>query len=389
MWLRAMSPLVGGNGGAEDAGATPFAGHVWTALECCGEGPGTRRGGPLGEALLGPPFLLGETVAVDLKSNSRHCHGIVLEAGGAADATLASMPGVAAWLRSDELCAAMARQRRRFAGDGADEGDGDSSTVRLRLEGGGVCAMRASRLTRVLPASAPRLLIVADTTSYRRLARTQIGGRDAVLEMGSSLGECTKVLQCHAAVAVGVEVQGDLVEQSRARHPQCRFEWLDCYEEPARLRELCRELQAKGLLKVFVDIGGTRSAADVCRMLGALEEAAGPTPLVVVKCKALAKAAAESCSEALAIADVEDFLRQACAPPPPGSAKQLKKKLARARKAKWEGATEADWAKFRSLRGRWGDAEEHGRMAAEIRRLKEESPEAWGDTFRLMLARDA
>ena len=52
----------------------------------------------------------------------------------------------------------------------------------------------------------------------------------------------TYVLASHAGLAIGIDVAGDFVEESRRRHPSCRFEWLDCFEEPDRLKDLVQEL---------------------------------------------------------------------------------------------------------------------------------------------------
>ncbi|CAL1140551.1 unnamed protein product [Cladocopium goreaui] len=130
------------------------------------------------------------------------------------------------------------------------------------------------------------LLVVKDTVCYRRLAKSTTKA-DAVLEIGSSLGECTQVLS-RAAAVVAIDVSKELVEESRRRHPSCRFEWLDCFQETDRLRDYCQELQLHGRLKIFIDIGGDRSTQDVLQLLFLLEGLVTPSPvLLVVKCEQL------------------------------------------------------------------------------------------------------
>lgn len=236
---------------------------------------------------------------------------------------------------------------------------------------------------RVLSAPPGRVLIVTDTVCFRRLAKGQVGLGDAVLEVGSSLGECTHILHCRASVAVGIDVAGDLVQESQRRYPECRFEWLDCFEEPQRLADLCRELAACGSLKLFVDVGGDRTTADVCRVLECLADSVETPPaLIVIKARSLAASASQFGGGQLR--DTAAWWLRAAEPGAEGSARQKKKKLARARKAKWEAASEEDWNSFRDYRAQWEVADEKSfaQLAAAAREQKAQDPELWGSCLR-------
>ncbi|CAE7776298.1 unnamed protein product [Symbiodinium sp. CCMP2456] len=181
----------------------------------------------------------------------------------------------------------------------------DQMKVLLQSVDGRIFGCSSGRVVRVLPSSPPRVLLVYDTTTYRRLAKTQVGKDDGILEVGSSFGECTSILASHAAVVIGVDNSPKLVEESSRRYPECRFELLDCFKEPARLRLLCAEIQrASSNFKLFVDIGGDRMTSGVCHALVVLEslwcrpgsEIKQPS-LVVVKSEGLSEAAAVACVE--------------------------------------------------------------------------------------------
>lgn len=428
-YCRAMVPhglaAAGATGAAPaadlklDVVERPFLGHSWVVWS---HSHALNGKGPCSHLALSPllssPFDVGEVVAVDLKSNLKHCHASVL----AASATAAVGVGAAGSHRDqesevqgsgshaarvltlphDELGASLCRRRRRrpqthVSPTQDQEGIATpalGSTCRVQLHSdGSEKEVSSQRLSRVLPPSRPHIIIVHDTTSFRFLAKTQCGQGDGVLEVGSSLGECTRVIACHAGAHIGVDVVKDLVEETRARHPQCRFEWLDCFEEPWRLREYCEELAAQGTLKVFVDIGGDRTTTDVCSMLAAIAEATVgcPPALIAIKAKALAGAAAQVCDPDGHLRHADAFWRSTAAPPPAqaeattGSLTQQKKKLARARKAKWNAATEEEWQAFQRTREKWENPEEHARLAAKVRELKREHEETWGAHFRSLL----
>ena len=248
----------------------PFASYLWQ----CAQRPCDRRGDfhPAWALRHLEEFHKGDVVAVDLRSNLKHCHAQI----EGFSSTFSS--------RHDELCAALAKDK-----------------VLLRGENGEVMSFSMSRLTRVLPNSPRRVLIVNETVSYRRLAKTQVAKSDGVLEIGSSYGECTQILTKHAKTVVGIDNSQELVEESRQRYPFCRIEFLNCFEREG-LVKLCCELQEETEdFKVFLDIGGDRSSTAVCRLLTFLDEVFDgkdlkkPPSLLVVKSQSLSAAAAASC----------------------------------------------------------------------------------------------
>eukprot|EP00438_Fugacium_kawagutii_P007397 Skav233948 [mRNA] locus=scaffold1382:151583:152521:+ [translate_table: standard] len=255
--------------------ALPFASHLWQ----CAQAPHDKRGhfSPAWDWNLFQDFCPGEVVAVDFRSNLRHCHAL-----------LAENPSELRNIGYDELRAGLSRLCR--------------GRVLLRLPDEGIVSFSRSRLTRVLPSTPKRVLVVNETISYRRLAKTQVGKADGVLEIGSSFGECTQILTKHAKSVVGIDNSPELVEESRRRYPFCRIELLNCFHERERLLQLCSELREETEnFKVFVDIGGDRSSTAVCRVLVFLDDffnslsGVSVPSLVVVKSQGLSAAAAECC----------------------------------------------------------------------------------------------
>ncbi|CAK9054924.1 unnamed protein product [Durusdinium trenchii] len=264
----------------------PFSQYLWQCAQSPEEKPGTFF--PDWAYNL-KAFIPGAIVAVDKRSNLKHCH-----------ATVVTDISLCCGLGEDELCKALStfkHPRREGEWMGDDPG-------RLLLEFSEAVRgyISVSRLTRVLPCSPARVLIVNETVSYRRLAKTQVGKVDGVLEIGSSFGECTQILTKHAAAVIGIDNSQELVEESRRRYPFCRIELLNCFQDPLQLQRLCSQLQDRcENFKIFVDIGGERSSTAVCRILVLLDEVVRGSLcapcLVVVKCKSLSAAAAASCDE--------------------------------------------------------------------------------------------
>ncbi|CAK9114133.1 Uncharacterized protein SCF082_LOCUS52875 [Durusdinium trenchii] len=211
-----------------------------------------------------------------------------------------------------------------------------------------------------------RLLVLNDTVCYRRLAKSHATKADSVLEIGSSLGECTAVLSSHAAAVLGIEVSEALVEESRQRFPALSFEWLDCFQEPERLQRYCEQLRCSGDLKLWLDIGGDRSSEDVLRLLSGLVEP--PPVLVVVKCQQLVQDLADHV--ALDGTVTKTLIERG---PVVKSARQVKKKLARARRAQWQQADSNSWQSFEKTRFLWDALSEE-----ERRRIKDKRREGLG-----------
>ena len=286
----------------------PFASYAWQ----CAQKPCDKRDHfSLGWAFnLFEDFQPGEIVAVDKRSNLKHCHAIVAQ----------QIPQVG--IPHDELRAALALQGQARL-DTVEDRDPKNPTVsRVLLHfPGGLGSFSASRLTRVLPSSPQRVLLVNETITYRRLAKTQVGKADGVLEIGSSFGECTQILTKHARAVIGIDNSPELVEESRRRFPFCQIELLNCFERE-RLQFICTQLQeGTENFKIFVDIGGDRTSTAVCRILVLLDEVLGSSSpllrapcLVVVKSERLASAAAESCDTAGNICNLPEWW-QSCVVP--------------------------------------------------------------------------
>eukprot|EP00927_Polykrikos_kofoidii_P040524 TRINITY_DN34625_c0_g1_i1.p1 TRINITY_DN34625_c0_g1~~TRINITY_DN34625_c0_g1_i1.p1 ORF type:complete len:416 (-),score=58.59 TRINITY_DN34625_c0_g1_i1:144-1391(-) len=377
----------------------PFVDHIWTVFNTPkGPAPSVQEFSNLaGWNLLGGTFDPGESVAVDLKSNAKHCHCVVLgesddpvTESASNEIVIADSDVVSEVLLSvDELQLAVMRRRslweqrrrasHRQAFDVSRSGNCAESSLRcVRVLGESdpeksILRVPVHRMVRVLPSMPARVLLVADTTSYRRLAKTQVGRGDAVLEVGSSLGDCTHILHSHAGVVVGIDISERHIEVSRGRYPHCRFEWLDCFEEPARLQALCADLQARGVLKIFVDVGGDRVAEDVCHVLSTLGGATGTSSaLVVVKARSLVASAKPSCDASGTVSDGGAWWQRA-AVRPVRSALQTKKKLGRAHKARWSAVDEEgeEWDAFRKQCSMWDNPDEYRRLKESIRLRKE------------------
>lgn len=400
-----------------DKRVLPFEKHIWSVWPHCSSGCDTRGDGCW--ELLQGPFHVGELVAINLKSNTKHCQAVILQSEGnnkAAD----QFRTFSGQLYVDELRRPLIQRRTGrhaaithrsydhfFPGQYGFESDVSQNvslqTVRL-VDDRSIVSVPSHRLIRVLSRKTPRVLITADTACYRRLAKTQLGRNDAVLEIGSSLGECTHLLHCHAGAVIGVDVVKDLVNESRQRHPQCRFEWLDCFEEPDRLLMVIKELHRIGDLKVFVDIGGDRSSVDVCCMLATLQEAINNVmkvsgtecsssshlpALVVVKSRAMAASAAAWSTPDGFVANLATWFKEASALPPPGSFRQMKKKIARARKAKWNSADPQAWKTFHDYRKKWEESEQYDRLISDAREMKLNNISAWGDKLRSFIEKES
>ncbi|CAK9078438.1 unnamed protein product [Durusdinium trenchii] len=218
----------------------PFSQYLWQCAQSPEEKPGTFF--PDWAYNL-KAFIPGAIVAVDKRSNLKHCH-----------ATVVTDISLCCGLGEDELCKALStfkHPRREGEWMGDDPG-------RLLLEFSEAVRgyISVSRLTRVLPCSPARVLIVNETVSYRRLAKTQVGKVDGVLEIGSSFGECTQILTKHAAAVIGIDNSQELVEESRRRYPFCRIELLNCFQDPLQLQRLCSQpfSRSKGLSLRFLNL---------------------------------------------------------------------------------------------------------------------------------------
>ena len=133
------------------------------------------------------------------------------------------------------------------------------------------------------------LVLCQETVPFRHVARCQISSSDVVVELGCSFGEMTAVLLERTEHVIAVDHVSSVLDAAARRAPAARYELLDALAHPARLLALCRTCAPTA---VFVDLGGDRPAADLVPLLAQLHSELPPTvSLVVVKCRALSKAA--------------------------------------------------------------------------------------------------
>ncbi|GBF93004.1 hypothetical protein Rsub_05615 [Raphidocelis subcapitata] len=193
-------------------------------------------------------------------------------------------------------------------GDGGDGGGGGRVLVAFDCDPSLRHRVRPARLVPVLPRNcsssvggggqgesggtgaaggAGLAVVCASTDSYRRLARSQVTKADAVLEIGCSTGECTRLLAQHAGRVVGLDNSRQLVAEARARQsaPGVAFECADALQSPERVAAL-----GAGATAVFVDIGGNRDLSSLLKLLPWVQSRLRPA-LLVVKSEALAAAA--------------------------------------------------------------------------------------------------
>ena len=165
--------------------------------------------------------------------------------------------------------------------------DADHAVVR-RCDGSR-SRVRRARLTRVLPRgdAARRVVVCADTASFRRLADSQPSAADAggVVELGSSYGDATARLARAAGGAarvLGLETSPTVLAAAEARWPELRFERLDCVTEKDALAA-----RVAAAACVFVDLDGDRVAATLLVLLSFLQRAARACRLLAVKSEQL------------------------------------------------------------------------------------------------------
>jgi hypothetical protein len=108
---------------------------------------------------------------------------------------------------------------------------------------------------------------------------------DHVIEIGSSTGVATAILHSQAAFAIGFDVSMAQIAEARSNHPECRFEFLDLFTEPERLRTMPEIVDCN---VAFVDIGGDREVSQVLEAVRLLcEDCSLSLRLIVVKAEEL------------------------------------------------------------------------------------------------------
>lgn len=206
-----------------------------------------------------PLVAVGDEVWVRLGSN-RGCLGIVHATSS--ETVEASLAGSNMNNVEDK------RPRRRIHVDG--KGRNCTDTL-IHIDDDREVACGYERLTRVFAATAntPYITVVADTLEFRHLARTQVRPTDHVIEIGSSTGLTTAILHSQAASAVGFDVSIAQIAEARNNNPQCKFEFLDLFSEPDRLKDLPEAAECN---VAFVDIGGDREVSQVIEAIRILRE---------------------------------------------------------------------------------------------------------------------
>ena len=137
-----------------------------------------------------------------------------------------------------------------------------------------------------------RVLLVASTEAFRRLARLVPRPGERVVDVGSAYGDATALMARatgDASTVLGLDVAQQFVDAATRNHPDVRFARVDALEDPAHFARHLR-----GARCVFVDVGGVRPAEALVRLLPAVAKAAGGTlRAIVVKSEALARRADE------------------------------------------------------------------------------------------------
>ncbi len=105
----------------------------------------------------------------------------------------------------------------------------------------------------------PLVVITADTTEFRRLARGQIQAHDKVVEIGCSYGQASRLLLAGASY-LGLDNSYECITHCQNLMPNARFVRMDVMSDQDGLRSA---LIAEMPTLVVLDIGGVRSLSDV------------------------------------------------------------------------------------------------------------------------------
>ncbi|KDO30013.1 hypothetical protein SPRG_05202 [Saprolegnia parasitica CBS 223.65] len=139
-----------------------------------------------------------------------------------------------------------------------------------------------SRLTPQLfrRATATGVLVTAETSHYRRLARTQIDATDIVLEIGCDLGPTVEIIAQTVGVenVIGIDKSSDSIAVAKASHPQCQFIEMDIFRSSNELLAL-----ASRCSKILIDINGNRLLGAVVDALALVLHGCPKLDLVIVK----------------------------------------------------------------------------------------------------------
>jgi SAM-dependent methyltransferase len=114
-------------------------------------------------------------------------------------------------------------------------------------------------------------VVLTRETNYFRNLVLQVDSKDAVLEIGCSTGETSRLLIAVAKSWVGFDTSEEMIDQckvhllSKEKEDCCHATKIDALVDPKRALEVSKTFGEPNV--VFVDIGGNRECINVLRML--------------------------------------------------------------------------------------------------------------------------
>ncbi|EQC35971.1 hypothetical protein SDRG_06713 [Saprolegnia diclina VS20] len=128
--------------------------------------------------------------------------------------------------------------------------------------------------------AATGVLVTAETSHYRRLARTQIDASDVVLEIGCDLGPTVEIIAETVGFenVTGIDKSADSIAVAKVSHPQCHFIEMDIFRSTNELLAI-----ASRCSKILIDINGNRLLGAVVDALSLVLHGCPKLELVIVK----------------------------------------------------------------------------------------------------------
>ncbi|OQS04835.1 hypothetical protein THRCLA_02962 [Thraustotheca clavata] len=138
------------------------------------------------------------------------------------------------------------------------------------------------RLTprRLCPSEATGILVTAETSHYRRLARTQISSNDVVIEIGCDFGPTVELIAQTVGLenVIGIDKSSDSIKIAKESHPDCQFIEMDIFRTPQELIQLTQKCS-----KILIDINGNRLLGAVVDALILVLQNSPKVDLIIVK----------------------------------------------------------------------------------------------------------
>jgi SAM-dependent methyltransferase len=139
----------------------------------------------------------------------------------------------------------------------------------------------------------PTIIITPETNYFRQMVH-QVEATDAVLEIGCSTGETSRLLIPLSNSWVGLDTSQQMIDQCKSHMKEnCHVSKVDALIDPKRALEESRTCGEPNV--IFVDIGGNRECINVLRMVSWVLDSFGPR-LVVVKSRELVQSVRSSAS---------------------------------------------------------------------------------------------